>query len=656
MKKIILKKLTLENWRAQNRTIDFSDKTIIRGANGAGKSTITDAFFWLLTGVDALDRTNYDLYDNTKEFTHENAIPAVVEGVFDVDGTEYTFKRSAKQKWIRKRGKAEYEKDKSDEYTYYIDGLAVNAKSYKERIEGLLADTDMLKMMLNVRYYQSLDWKVLRKYFSALVGVIDKSELTGDYSQIEPLIKKYEEDPSFKGNPVDAVKELYRQKMKPLKDANDSLESEIKGMKSMLPDLDGVEESARLIDEKRQRIADIDKEIMGLGEANKPYVEKRDKELAAIRQKKQDIADAEKEWNAEQNVKIAEIESQIAHIDEINSKIRAEVAKIESQRNSIERQIEMAQQQAQFQSEELERLRKENADIKARTFDENQVCQTCGQPLPYDKISELKEAFYSKREADHKACVEKGLRVKENLAKQNELIDSLKKSIEDLPDAEPIMSKEALLDDLDFAKSDVIPFENSDIYEILTKQLSMMELQLTVVPEVNADELVAEKKRLNDEISELTSVANKKNERERGEKQIAIKEAEQAKNGVELARIEGLFNKCVEREREWAAIVRDRANKYLHHCKVEMTELSKAGELTDICSVTIDGVDVGVANTARQIVAGIDIAEAFQMNADLNLPLFIDNAEQICDCNIPPVSNQVVLTYVDEKYPQLTIN
>ena len=122
-----------------------------------------------------------------------------------------------------------------------------------------------------------------------------------------------------------------------------------------------------------------------------------------------------------------------------------------------------------------------------------------------------------------------------------------------------------------------------------------------------------------------------------------------------MARLEGLIAKCVEREREWASIVRDRANRYLHHCKVEMTEINKSGEINDICTITIDGVDVGVANTARQIIAGIDIANAFQRYAGVEMPLFIDNAEQICDNNIPTLRNQLVMTYVDENYPQLTV-
>lgn len=647
MKNVSLKRLVLENWRAQNRTVDFSDKTIIRGTNGAGKSTITDAFFWLLTGVDTQNRTNYDLYDNTLDFTPENAIPAIVEGCIDVDGTEYTFKRCAKQKWYRPRGKSEYVKDKSDEYTYYIDGLAVSAKAYKDRVEALFGDTEKLKLMLNIRYYQLLDWKARRKHFSDMVGIITDDELKGDYSAIADLMAKY-------GN-TESVKEMLRQKINPLKKAYDSFESEIKGMKAMLPSLEGIEEAKHKRDEIAKRIAEIESSILGLSEANKPLIEKREKQLADIRAKKQELADAEAEWSKEQFSKCKDIQQQIADVDATNAKITKENAQIENQRKSIQYQIEMAQHQAQFQLEELERLREENKAIKARVFDENQVCQSCGQPLPYDKITELKDAFYNKREADHKACVEKGVKTKESLERQNELIESLKKSLEELPQPKSLVSKDELLADLAFANENTIPFEESDMYGILNNQLKLMESQVIEIPKVDSEALLDEKKKLNDEMIELSPILAQENERERGEKRIEKTEAEQAETSVELAHLEGLFDKCVEREREWASIVRDRANKYLKYCKVEMTELSKGGELNDICSVTIDGVDVGVANTARQIVAGIDIAEAFQANAGLNLPVFIDNAEQICDCNIPDIKNQLILTYVDESYPTLNI-
>ena len=648
MKRVTLKKLTLENWRAQNREIDFSCKTIVRGANGAGKSTVTDAFFWLLTGVDAQSRTNYDLYDNTKEFTPENAEPAVVEGVFDIDGVEYTFKREAKQKWTRKRGTNVYEKAKSDDYTYYIDGLAVSAKSYNERVEALFADIDKLKLMLNVRHYQILDWKVLRKHFADMVGVVSKDELKGDYSAIAPLLAKYENDPTFKGDALATVKEKLRQQINPLKDSMERFDSEIKGMKAMLPDLDGVEDAKVAIEEKRTRIEEIDREIVGMGDANKPFIEKRNAEIAAIAEKKRLIELARQEWEERQNEPIAELRKKLFDLQSENCRIGNANNVAKQRKAAIERQIEAAKQQYEYFDKERDRLKAEKEKAVAAVFDDNRTCPTCGQPLPDDMVAQMKKDFYETRDETVAAIIERGKKVRAMRDEQFTLIAELEAQLNSI-EIKPLLDAAAI--EADIESVNVQPYDDS----ALMIELKEMEDSLTVVPVLNTEALLTEKATLDREIQELQKIVAKESRLAEDNAKITAKESEASATGVELAKLEGLFNKCVEREREWASIVRDRANKYLHYCKVEMTELNKSGDLVDVCTITIDGVDVGVANTARQIIAGIDIAEAFQQNAGLNLPLFIDNAEQICDCNIPAVDNQVVLTYVDDKYPELTI-
>lgn len=642
MKKVTLKRLVLENWRAQNREAILTDKTIVRGANGTGKSTLTDAFFWLLTGVDARNRSNYDLYDNTKDFTYENAIPAVVEGFFEVNGIEHSLKRSAKQKWFRPRGKSEYVKDKSDEYTYYVDGLAVSAKVFKETVEDWFADIEKLKLMLNVRYYQMLDWKELRKHFADMVGVITDDELKGDYSSIVDLLEKY--------GSTDRVKEKLRQEINPLKDSVERKESEIKGMNEMLPTLEGVAEAEADIVSARNRIADIDAEITGIGAANNPLKEKRKAELAAIEQKETDIQRALLEWERTQNAPILEIKMKLEHLDKENARIQADNIAKKRQADSISTQIETAKQQYAYFDAERTKLQEAKKRALSKVFLENQECPNCGQPLPFDKVEELRKQFNADRDKEVASIIERGQQVRAMRDRQEELAKELEKQLQGIR-MEQILDRTGLETELVYAEANKLPFDDSQ----LRAELEDMRSNLTVIPDVDVTQLVEEKKQLNERIRELQAVVARKDLREQGLRQIEVKEREKFQTSVKLAKLEGLFDKCVEREREWASIVRDRANKYLTYCKVEMIEFNKGGELKDVCSVTIDGVDVGVANTAKQIIAGIDIAEAFQKNANLELPIFIDNAEQICNANIPAVSNQLVLAYVDENSPKLTI-
>ena len=57
-----LKRLTLLNFKGvRSLSIDFSDVTNIDGDNGTGKTTIADAYFWLLFGKDSCDKKDFNI-------------------------------------------------------------------------------------------------------------------------------------------------------------------------------------------------------------------------------------------------------------------------------------------------------------------------------------------------------------------------------------------------------------------------------------------------------------------------------------------------------------------------------------------------------------------------------------------------------------------
>ena len=107
--------MTLNNWRGQSTEVIFGKNiTDIYGRNKTGKSTLFNAFYWVFTGFDIKGRANYQLFDNRLPLTYENAIPAEVHIVTEIDGNEYKFSRIAIQSWSRKRGESEYTKNRNN--------------------------------------------------------------------------------------------------------------------------------------------------------------------------------------------------------------------------------------------------------------------------------------------------------------------------------------------------------------------------------------------------------------------------------------------------------------------------------------------------------------------------------------------------------------
>ena len=181
MKTIKIKKLRLSNFRGQNREFTFGDTNIIKGRNRSGKTTILAALLWLFTGYDEKDRKNFKLYDETAEFGHETATTAEVYAVVDANGEEITFRRTAQQKWVRKRGSEEVEKSNTDEYHTYIDGVELSATEYNKQVADYYADANTIRLILNQNYWALIDWKTLRTHFESIIGEITEADFRGNY-------------------------------------------------------------------------------------------------------------------------------------------------------------------------------------------------------------------------------------------------------------------------------------------------------------------------------------------------------------------------------------------------------------------------------------------------------------------------------------------
>ena len=103
MKEVFLKKLILKNFKKiQDLTVEFTDKnTFICGGNGTGKTTLQDAFLWLLFGKDSTNRadTNFNiktLGEDGKPILH---LVHSVTGVLSINGRDVELQRNYVEKW-----------------------------------------------------------------------------------------------------------------------------------------------------------------------------------------------------------------------------------------------------------------------------------------------------------------------------------------------------------------------------------------------------------------------------------------------------------------------------------------------------------------------------------------------------------------------------
>lgn len=101
MKQIKLLSMHIQNFKGcKDRKIEFGDKTRIFGANATGKTTVFDAFTFLLFNRDSLGNTDFDVRPLDADGKMINSIEISVEAKISVDSDEYELKKVQKQKWV----------------------------------------------------------------------------------------------------------------------------------------------------------------------------------------------------------------------------------------------------------------------------------------------------------------------------------------------------------------------------------------------------------------------------------------------------------------------------------------------------------------------------------------------------------------------------
>lgn len=640
MKKVFLKKIIVQNFRSKSFEFEFGERNEIRGKNRSGKSSVKNAFFWLLTGADDLDRTNYNLFDTTIVHTKENSVPTIVTGVFVIDGVEYEVSRTAKMGWTRKRGNDEYERKASDDYSFSIDGIERSATEFKSWIEDTFAPVEMLKCMINTQHflYNIDDWKVQRKYLANIAGEITNDDFNGDYTELFAQFSKYTPE---------QLRERLKTLLMPLKKAlgTESTKGEkVVELEVLQKNLVDVSEIAKaelelqsLKEERDSILANISGKKSPIDEASA----KRAQALAKVEDKEIEIRKARKLHDSKQQAEVAELESQLSTIEARNEAIKQQN---DRDRKAFERKKQFLIDEArtvEILKSRLEELREENKSIKSREFD-GYNCTYCGAPLDDDKVEELKAKFEERKQKDRDNNKAEGLQAKQRLETAQADLDVLQKEVDKGFTPAELVSEGDLRERIQQRMAAFPPFENSDEYKTLSKELEDLKKSVPEIPVIDTSEFDKELNEVNAKIEAASNKAGLRAQYTKQTKQIVDVQSDMRKMAQERAQWEKIENQLMAYEQEKADIVGKRVNQFFDKCKVYMFSEKKDGSLAPNCVITMDGRRSATLNKEGTITAGIDVSDAFCSFYGLNMPLFIDDNESLSDDNYVTSERQVI--------------
>lgn len=648
MKKVILRKLILQNWRSQNVEVQFNDDlTKVFGQNKAGKSSLRHSFLWLLTGYDGENRMNHNLFDNNHNYTPEDSPIASVEAIVKANGYEYSLKRTAEVGWVRKRGNKEYERKGTDDYKFFIDGVEMSAGRYKEKIAELFCDMDSLRSIIDINYFLGLDWKEQRKALSVMAGEITNEDFKGNYKELFAQLVKYS---------IPELKARITSEIKPMKDSLKSLPLTIKALEENLPDVKEAEEAKGLIKGYKEQISDIDEQLQGQANSIKPIIEKRNKEWEAINELKRNYNLAESEYNSAFEAECNAIKTKIREYESTNREILNSATKRNIERASIINRIDNYEKDVERYTNIREVLLAKKDKTNKLVFT-NDICPYCGQMLPEHELEQKKKEFYEAKETEINSIIAEGRSNNDKKSAALAEIERLKEELKEKPELSVVTADISIFEEeLKEKKKNFIPFKDTEKGQSLLKEIEEAEASVTQIPEQDNDGLLAMKKTLMEQIEECSRKLGLVEERAKQEAKIEDLKKQLKETSSALAEQEKLDSQIKDYEEEKANIISKRVGKYFKRCKIKMMSQDKSGTWIPDCVISgADGAVASTANGAERILIGIDIANAFAEYFEVSFPLFVDDVNLIDSNNEIKTYHQLIELIVNDNDSYLRI-
>ena len=204
-------------------------------------------------------------------------------------------------------------------------------------------------------------------------------------------------------------------------------------------------------------------------------------------------------------------------------------------------------------------------------------------------------------------------------------------------------------------QSSFIPFENTDEYARLVKEIEDLKATMPEIPTNDNEALTSAKRVLMNSLDELNRRYGLKYKADEIWKEIESFKQELRSVGASIAMLEGKIDKCKEYMQEKADIVSFRVNGKLNGCSIDMWSMQKDGTLIpDVVLRGVDGVKFGSLNFSDQIKVRIEIQRLFMDSIGVELPIFIDEYSVFSDNNRPVIDGQSVCLYATNT-PYLTV-
>ncbi len=644
MKTIKLKFLKLCNFKGvRSFEVAFDNKvSVIEGDNGTGKTTLYDAYLWLLFGKDSTGRSDgangFNVKTNDADGKPIYRLEHSVTAVLDVDGKEIKLQRSLVEKWQKVNGTTD--EVMKDETQFFINDVRTGTKKeYQAEISEIIPE-DVFRMITNPYYFTSLSAETQKDMLLEMVGNIDDDEVAATNPEFIALLDQ------VNGTSLAKWAREIAAKKKACNDALVTIPASIETAQKLMPESENWGELEKQLKEVQGKVKDIDAQIADKSALNEGAYKRKmmlENKRVDMLMKLQNRENAIRmEANAAHNKAVSEIQ-------QMESKLSFNQSTLDGYRNdkmNVDAKVEalngkLIEMREQFKTIAKEQFPEPSGDVL--------VCPTCGEPYKGENlenaIAKLRGNFEQSKSKRQKDIQSKGKQYKAEYDKAVEQQTKLTGLIAKLED-EALEIK----GNIEIKKNNIPVAGNAD--EAIANDKECIELrndiaelvnQLQVeVPQADVSELQSEKNNLNAAIADINKRLGKRAMIERVTKEIADLEEKRISNNQAKADLEKWEDVYTRFQKSKDEVLMQRINGLFNVVSFSFVKEQKNGGEKITCYCSVNGVPYADVNTAGKLNAGLDIINAICATKGICAPLFVDNSESVVDI-LPTLAQQIRL-------------
>lgn len=628
MKQIKILSLNLRNFKGiKEVTIPTAggNDVNIYGENATGKTTIMDAFIWLLFNKDSQNSTNFNIKTLDEEGNVIHGLEHEVIGKLDIDGNEIELQKIYKEIWTKPRGQVE--RILTGHTTdYFINGAPKNQTEYQDYLANII-DEDTFKILTNPLFFNlNLPWRDRRSIAMKLCEEVKQGEVMLHDNKLKEL------ESLLQNKSVDDLKAEMASRRK-------KLNEELKSIPYRIDELsrENVEVDVKTLTEEKKA---LEEKLNDLKNSKEVDYEFRLRTITgSIKLLENEIKELKRNLTEEIRADLGVANKAKYNLEKAVHESDSKAFKLSSNATGLVDLIKKTEKK-------VEELREEFLDVRVTEFkEESTICPTCQQELQEGKVGALIKEFEENKATKLREINEDGKQKKTRLEKARKELEEIERELSGIrEDSEftkemlkgkkkEIAEYEKEIENIDVTKLPQYKENKDKIVKLEEERLEIEELAKSQDNTEKIKELENEILSINKELAKVDLAKENK----KRVKDLMDRERELAQMVADTEKVEFLCDEYVITK---SNLLEDKLNSKFNLVKFKLFDVQVNGGINETFVTTVDGVPFEDLNNAKKIQAGLDIITTLSEHYGFMAPIFLDNRESVNE--IPDMDAQII--------------